>query len=593
MDEERSSVGQSVGPTTWQLHVKLIRYRPWLYLLNCLIWGQNAVVPLISGLAIRWLFDALAGDAPAGPSAWTALAVLAGIAIGRMLGTLAGTYSFAAFWVTAGALLIRNLMAHLVSAPGTRRLPDSTGEVVNRFRDDGLEIQRYLDFWVDLTGALLFILVGLGVMFWISPLAGAVAVVPLAGVLLLTSRVGRRLRLYRRVSRAAAGQVSHFVGEMFGAVQAVKVASAEERAIAHFDRLNEVRRRAALKDRLFGELLRSVSVNMSSVAIGAILLLIASGSAHLTIGDLALFVSYLARMTQWVQFVSNVVVQHKRVRVSYDRLIAVLEDAPADRLVEHAPLYVHSEPPPLPAPIRRPEDRLVRLEIRGLTYRHQTTGRGVEGIDLTIERGTLTVVTGRIGSGKTTLLRALLGLLPPQDGEIRWNGRRVDDPGSFFVPPRSAYTPQVPRLFSESLRDNVLLGQPDDALSQALHLAVMERDIASFPGGLDTVVGPRGVRLSGGQIQRAAAARMFARMPELLVFDDLSSALDVETEALLWERLFGDSADEVTCLVVSHREAVLRRADQLVTLENGRLESVERREGPTWRATKVRASSPS
>src|SRR5207302_4457618 len=211
-----------------------------------------------------------------------------------------------------------------------------------------------------------------------------------------------------------------------------------------------------------------------------------------------------------------------------------------------------------------------------------------EGIDLAIERGTLTVVTGRIGSGKTTLLRLLLGLLPIQGGTIRWNGRLVEDPGSFFVPPRCAYTPQVPRLFSESLRDNVLLGQPDDALHQALHLAVMERDLASFPDGLDTVVGPRGVRLSGGQIQRAAAARMFARAPELLVFDDLSSALDVETEAQLWERLFGQGAAEVTCLVVSHREAVLRRADQIVTLEGGRLESVERRKGPTWKATKVR-----
>src|SRR5207248_4098715 len=102
-------------------------------------------------------------------------------------------------------------------------------------------------------------------------------------------------------------------------------------------------------------------------------------------------------------------------------------------------------------------------------------------------------------------------------------------------PPRSAYTPQVPRLFSETLRDNILMGLPTNHadLDAAMHLAVMERDIESMDLGLDTVVGPRGVRLSGGQVQRAAAARMLVRDPELLVFDDLSSALDVETEQIL------------------------------------------------------------
>jgi ATP-binding cassette subfamily B protein len=89
--------------------------------------------------------------------------------------------------------------------------------------------------------------------------------------------------------------------------------------------------------------------------------------------------------------------------------------------------------------------------------------------------------------------------------------------------------------------------------------------------GLDTVIGPRGVRLSGGQAQRAAAARMFLRTPELLVFDDLSSALDVETERILWERLFSDG-DRPTCLVVSHRREALQRADQILILKEGRIE---------------------
>jgi ATP-binding cassette subfamily B protein len=159
-----------------------------------------------------------------------------------------------------------------------------------------------------------------------------------------------------------------------------------------------------------------------------------------------------------------------------------------------------------------------------------------------------------------------------------------------MVPPQVAYTPQVPRLFSESLRDNLLMGlYAEDAggpmLRDALYRAVLDRDLPALEHGLETMVGPRGVRLSGGQVQRAAAARMFVRQPELLVFDDLSSALDVETEQLLWERLDArrrlagaDTAAgsagglaSITVLAVSHRRAALRRADWIVVLKAGQV----------------------
>ena len=198
----------------------------------------------------------------------------------------------------------------------------------------------------------------------------------------------------------------------------------------------------------------------------------------------------------------------------------------------------------------------------------------MRGIDLRIQPGTFNVVTGRIGAGKTTFLRTVLGVLPLQSGEIRWNGESVADPKTFFAPPRCAYTPQVPRLFSETLADNILMGLPggEEVLQRAVRLGVMEEDLPTLELGLETMVGPRGVKLSGGQVQRTAAARMFVREAELYVFDDLSSALDVETENLLWDRVF--AARQGACLVVSHRRPALQRADQIVVLKEGRVEAV-------------------
>ncbi|HKO25540.1 MAG TPA: ABC transporter ATP-binding protein, partial [Chloroflexota bacterium] len=374
----------------------------------------------------------------------------------------------------------------------------------------------------------------------------------------------------------ATGDVTGFLAELFGAVQAVQVANAAQGVAAHFRQLNDVRLRTTVRDKVFDQVLQSIFWNAVNVGTGLILFLAGrSMSQHrFTLGDFALFVYYLGWISEFTALFGILLSRYKQGGVSFQRMSELLGGAPPKTLVQHGPVYLRGPFPELPGVPASPVGPLRALDVVGLTYRYPGTGRGIEGISFRLERGSFTVITGRIGSGKTTLLQVLLGLLPRERGEILWNGVAVMDPATFFVPPHSAYTPQVPRLFSDTLRNNVLLGLPENELDleAAVRLAVLEPDVAAMPHGLDSVVGARGVRLSGGQVQRAAAARMFVRGADLLVFDDLSSALDVETENTLWQRVFAHQ--DATVLAVSHRQAALRRADQIIVLNAGRVEAI-------------------
>lgn len=179
-------------------------------------------------------------------------------------------------------------------------------------------------------------------------------------------------------------------------------------------------------------------------------------AARSPFGDLALFVSYLGWLTEATTFwqLRAPVSPGQRFAGAAGR--AAAERAAGGALVAHSDIHLRGALPAIAHTPKAAEHRLTLLEADGLTYHYPGSAHGIADVSLRIERGSFTVITGRVGAGKTTLLRALLGLLPRDSGAIRWNGRPVDDPASFLVPPRAAYTPQVPVFFSETLRDNLL-----------------------------------------------------------------------------------------------------------------------------------------
>ena len=562
---------------TWRFIIRTAMQYPGLYAMNLAGAMLATVIQQIPALVARSFFDSLSGGAALSINLWALVTWLTVSALGDMTGVYMIIRANVPMRFLSQTLLHKNMLQRILSLPGARALgtSESPGKALSRFKTDTVDPMEFILWTNDLISVTVYTVIAIGIMLSINVQVTLIAVLPMLVVVALSTLFTSRVTYYREQTRETGSAVVGFIAESFGAVQAIKVAGGEQRLLEFFGGLNERRRVAAVKDRLFDELLRSLFWNAGTVGTGIILLLVGSqiGTGQFTVGDFALFVFNLGMIAEFTASLGVVLSRYKQAGVAVGRMQNLMADAPPAQLITYGPLYEHGDLPEVPFIPRADAHRLDSLDVRHLSYRHPDSDRGVQDISLRLERGSFTVITGRIGSGKTTLLRTLLGLLPRDSGEIIWNGQPVTDPETFFQPPRSAYTAQVPRLFSLSLRDNLLMGLPADQLDldAAIRIAALDEDVARLDEGLDTPVGPKGVRLSGGQMQRSAAARMFVRDPELLVFDDLSSALDVETEQQLWERVF--ERQNVTCLVVSHRHAALKRADHIIVLKDGQIEA--------------------
>ncbi len=561
---------------------KMIRYRPFSFAVMGIMPLLNSVY-LITGLLIQDFFNHLQADTLSHQThfdlaTWSIL-ILYMLAFLLGCAFLYGTYMTSRkTFFTITSLIQYNLFEHILRQSEASAVPESAGAAISTFRDDPPLVLSLLPLIATVVFQAIYGIVAAIILVRVNAVITLLVCLPLASCILFVQTLRQHLTKFRQASRHATSDLTGAIGEIFGAVQAIQVAGAESHVVAHIEALNEKRRLAMVKDTLLTDLLNTGMYGLTGVATGLILMgaALQVHSSPLHAGDLALFITYLGLITSSITVLGLFRAASTQTRVSLERLTTLMHNAPVGELLAQKQLYLRGEEPPLPVPARKsPEHRLECLEVNNLTYHYPQTQRGIEGIHLRLSQGTVTVITGRVGSGKSTCLQVLQGLLPYERGEIYWNGQCVDNPATFFVPPRSAYTPQTPHLFSETLKENVLLGLVENEmdLERAIYLAALDRDVMTLAQGLETVIGTHGTKLSGGQIQRAAAARMLVRDSELLIFDDLSSALDVETEQRLWNRFFSQEK-RPTCLVVSHRRQVLQMADQIVVLKHGKIDAI-------------------
>lgn len=458
------------------------------------------------------------------------------------------------WWV---AVLLRVRLAVLRGQTMQHRLPRTPpGEVVGRAMDAD-RFARYADRWVDFLNG--FIVVGVTAVAGASALAGGVllTVMGLSGA---ASALGSPIA--GRSAAASSGARARFGRSLVSALDAartVKLAAATPAVHEHLRQVDGGRVEAAVREHRVQAVLDGVPIILVQCGVVAGWFVFLRGGWALST---TLLVTTAVAGFDWFGRVAGAVITEAPGTRAWAQATQALAGGASLVALPPGVDLVHGV---APEPARPPREPLVQLDAAHLTAVHDDGTLGVEDVNLTVHAGELVLLLGPIGSGKSSLLGALAGLVDHR-GSLRWNGSEVHDPQVFLRPGQVAYVAQVPRVLSGSFAENLRLDHHRD-VGPAVDDARLADDI-HHAGGVDAVVGHRGVRLSGGQVQRLALARALASQAELVLADDVSSALDARTEVELWDAL---RSRGTTVLGSTSKRAALQQADRVLVLSEGRV----------------------
>ncbi|WP_432491150.1 ATP-binding cassette domain-containing protein [Kineococcus gypseus] len=529
-----------------------------LFLVTSLLGAHGALTGALWGRVVE---DVAAGDADgAGGAAGGPWLAAAAVCAALLAGPFALRGALRVYFQWWNAVTLRVRCAVLAGQTQQHRLARvPAGEVTARCLDSERFV-LYVDRWVDVVIGCL-VVVSTALLAGSAAAGAVVAAVMAVSALVSSSGAGVAGR-----SAAGAGEARARFGRSLGsavdAARTVKLAAATPAVLAHLHAVDDARVRASVREFRVRALLDGVPVVLVQLGLVATWWLHLIGTWGL---GTTLLVSTAVAGSSYFGQVAGAVVTEAPVARTWLRAVAALSGR-ADVLTAPAGVDLVAGTAPAPAePARRP---LRELELRGFGAVHEDGTVGVAGVDLRVAAGELVLLTGRVGSGKSSLLAALAGLVD-HEGSLRWNGAEVADPQVFLRPAQVCHVAQVPRVLSGSFADNVALDHPGAArrLPRALEDARLLPDV-EVAGGPGALVGHRGVRLSGGQVQRLALARALASGAELLVADDVSSALDARTEVELWRGLRERGA---TVVGSSAKRAALAAADRVVVLVGGRV----------------------
>lgn len=460
----------------------------------------------------------------------------------------------------AGARLSKRLVAGYLRAPYEFHLHRSSSELIRNSHQAVNQVINEVFLPIVRMSAETLIVIGLVIMMIaIAPIAAALAVLVVGGVsLLLLLAVQPRHKRLGQIAHQTNKETLSILQQALHGIRDIKILARERWFTHSFGKSRLRMARAFYLRSTLAEIPRtSIELSLVGFILGFFALTVATNeNPEEALSVLGLFAYVGLRLQPSIQRIVNGLNSLKYASAPLNDLAADLE------IIEFA---THDEIEPLPF-----EHEIVLQDV-GFVY-ERAADNAVRGVDLTIRRGEQIGICGPTGGGKTTLVDLISGLLEPTSGSISVDGDTLN--GHVRRWQRNlGVVPQVVFLMDDTLRRNIALGVSDrdideDAVQEAVDLAQLREFVDSLPNGLDTSVGERGIRISGGQRQRIAIARALYRRPDVLIFDEGTSALDNTTEAALMEAI-ETLRGQHTIILVAHRLSTVKDSDRIVFVERG------------------------
>ncbi len=457
-----------------------------------------------------------------------------------------------------------------------------TGALVSRLNNDVIGAQQaFTTLLSNVVGNLMTVVIMVGAMFYLSWQITLIALVLLPVFLVPARFVGRKLGSLTKEGYDLNAEMNMVMHERFNVAGAmlVKLFGRPEQEARHFDqkaaRVRDIGIVQALYARMFMVALILTAALATAFAYGYGGVAAVHGT--LDVGTVVALTAYLARLYAPLAQLSNVNLDVMTTLVSFERIFEVLDlepmiqERPDAVAVPRGPASIEFDHVRFAYP-SADEVSLASLEAVA-TLEAPVHAEVLHDVSFRVEPGQMVALVGPSGAGKSTISSLVPRLYDATDGAVRVSGVDVRDATMSSLRDAVGVVTQDPHLFHDTLRANLLYARPDATeaqLSEALEQAQILPLVASLPDGLDTVVGERGYRLSGGEKQRVALARLLLKAPDVVVLDEATAHLDSESEAAVQEAL-RHALVERTSLVIAHRLSTVRDADLLLVVDGGRI----------------------
>jgi ATP-binding cassette, subfamily B, bacterial len=578
---DRSVAQRKLAKGTWRRVLSYARPYRWSIAVFLALVVLDALFVVVSPLLLKRLVDN--GVATGNRQVVVVIAlIIAALAVVDALAGLGQRY----FSSRIGEGLIYDLrkqvFGHVLRQPVAFFTRAQTGALVSRLNNDVIGAQQaFTSTLSNVVSNIVSLVLVAGTMIYLSWQITVASLLLLPVFLLPARRVGARLQKLTRESMQLNAELGGRMTERFNVAGAllVKLFGRPETEDAEFaDRAGRVRDigvKIAMSNRIFFTSLTLVASLATAIVYGAGGLLAIAGT--LSIGSLLALAALLGRLYGPLTALTNVHIDVMTALVSFERVFEVLDleplvaDRPGAGALPTGPLSVQLEG----VSFRYPgADEVSLASLEQVAVPDRAAGSEVlHGVSLRVEPGQLLALVGPSGAGKTTITSLVARLYDPSAGVVRVGGVDVRDVTQESLHGRVGVVTQEAHLFHDTVRANLLYARPEASEAQmerALRDAQIWDLVASLPEGLDTVVGDRGHRLSGGEKQRIALARLLLKAPGVVVLDEATAHLDSESEQAVQRALDG-ALEGRTAIVIAHRLSTVRAADVIAVVEDGRI----------------------